>query len=175
PIRNQGNTEIQEPVKKEEGTTQNAGNESLKIGAINKIPKRASLDVLVALFITDLILYWVISIVNNEFATVFFWFVMIYIGIPCYLVDYIKTQRVSYVVERDKITINKGVIVKNSNTINFNLITNVAIRRNVFARATGLSNVFLITANAFAGGILILNRENAEWLKNYILNNRTKS
>jgi len=175
PIRNQGNTEIQELVKKEVETEENTENGSLKIGAINKIPKRASLDFVILFFIVDLFLYWIISWSNKVFATGTFWFVAVYIGIPWFLIYYIKMGRISYIIDKDKINISRGIIIKSSNTINYNLVTNVAVERNVFARIMGLSNVFLITANAFSGSVLILNKDNAEWLKNYILENRTKS
>ena len=65
--------------------------------------------------------------------------------------------------------------MKNSNTINYNLITNINIERSIGARIFGLSNVLLVTANAFSAAWITLKKNDAEWLKNFILNNRTKS
>lgn len=175
PVQNQGNTEIQGLVKKEAETGKNTESGLLKIGAINRIPKRASFDFVILFFIVDLFLYWIISWSSKVFAIGFFWSVAIYVGIPWFLIYYIKMRRISYVIEKDQITISRGIIIKSSNTINYNLVTNIAIERNVFCRIMGLSNVFLITANTFSGGVLLLNKDNAEWLKNYILNNRPKS
>ena len=168
PVQRQIN--IQDQVRKEPLVVANLGKTSLKIGAENKIPKRASLDTVIALFITDLILYWVISVVNKDFAAGFFWIVMIYVGIPVFLYRYINLQRITYVIESDKITINKGILMKNSNTINYNLITNINIERSIGARIFGLSNVLLVTANAFSAAWITLKKNDAEWL-----NNRTKS
>ena len=173
PVQHQIN--IQDQVKKEPLLVESLGKTTLKIGFENKVPKRASLDTIIALFITDLILYWVISIANKDFATGFFWFIIIYIGIPVFLYRYIKLQRISYVLESDKITINKGILMKNSNTINYNLITNINIERSIGARIFGLSNVLLVTANAFSAAWVTLKKDDAEWLKNYILEKRHRS
>ena len=87
----------------------------------------------------------------------------------------------SFIVSEHSITINSGVILRNSNTIDFSKIQNIDNMRGPLQMLFGLTNVNIWTASmnqiSFSnrgGGrsrpeaFLPLTKEDAEWLRNYI-------
>jgi membrane protein YdbS with pleckstrin-like domain len=153
---------------------QSSNKTEIKLGETNWLPKRIAIETLVAFFIVGLLFYWIFSGINKELATGFSWFIFVIFGLPATLIEYIKMRSISYIVNSDKITIKYGIITKSSNSINYKLITDIFIQRKILPRLFGLSYIRFITANAFYWSWLILNKDDAEWLKNFILNNRTK-
>ena len=110
--------------------------------------------------------------------------ILIFIGVPiafCYSLSYLN---VSFIVEEDKITINKGVIFKKSKTIAYRSIQNINILKGPLQGLAGISSINIWTASpgqksnrgnqdtpGKSDGSLLLNTTDATWLRNFVLNN----
>lgn len=99
---------------------------------------------------------------------------IIFFGIPFLIYFYLAYKNISFIVEENKITINRGVIAKKSTSIIFNSVQNVTIASNPIAKMFDLSVVRIWTASPgqnkekLPDGILCLATLDAEWLKNFI-------
>ena len=104
-----------------------------------KQPKLVSMDVLIAYSVIAILCYFLFSKFDNELlAEILTWIIIIF-ALLQFLINYIKNSFVSYVVDKNKITINRGVILKKLNSINFDSVTNITISRNIFDLLFGIS------------------------------------
>jgi len=105
--------------------------------------------------------------------------IVIFIGLPVSIYMLLLYRSISFIVEDGRITINSGIITKKSKVIPFNKIQNVNCVRGLLIRIFGLSVVNIWTASPSQininakkpDGVLILTVDDAEWLKNFIINN----
>ncbi|MDF1496972.1 MAG: PH domain-containing protein [Patescibacteria group bacterium] len=110
--------------------------------------------------------------------------ILIFIGIPIAICYAISHFNISYNVEEDKITINKGILFKKSKTIAYHSIQNINILKGPLQSLAGISSINIWTASpgqqlghhnhdtpGKADGSLLLNTTDANWLRDFILNN----
>lgn len=91
---------------------------------------------------------------------------------------------VNYIVGEKTLTINSGILIKKSKSIPFTSVQNINNDRGPVAMIFGVSKINIWTASPSQidikngtsknkpSGLLILRRDDAEWLKNYILGNK---
>ncbi len=133
--------------------------------------------ILIISFISFLIL---IPSSEKHFFSIFIPLV-IFIGTPFFIKDYIYYNFTNFFIENNKITINSGLINKKSNFIVFDKIQTIKIKAGLIARFFGLSKIEIWTSSPSqiiikdqkteneADGILFLKNEDARWLKSFIL------
>lgn len=97
------------------------------------------------------------------------------------LLDYAS---VSYIVSEKIITINSGILIKKSKSIPFDGVQNINNGRGLVAMIFGVSKINIWTASVGQihitngnsqnkpAGSLLIGRDDAEWLKDYILKNK---
>lgn len=135
-------------------------------------------------------LYWLSKIILLLLPFLFFppafLIIVIFLGLPASLYLLLYYNSFTFIIEDTKITINSGVVIKRSKSIPFNIIQNVENVRGIFHRIFGLSNINIWTSSpeqikAYKGstvhkpdGSLDLLIDDGEWLKNFILNRRSK-
>jgi len=103
-----------------------------------------------------------------------------FLGSPFLIYYLLKYHVINFVVNEDKITINKGIVIKRSSSISFDKVQNVETTRRILDTPFKLLLVKIWTASPeqinikirkskhkSAGELLIL-KEDAKWLKNYI-------
>jgi len=113
-----------------------------------------------------------------------FWILTMFIGIPLLIYFLLLYNSISFVVENDKITVNYGIIIKKSKSIPFNTIQSIENVRGIRHQIFGLSVIKIWTSSpeqirAHNGSTthkpdvsLDLIKENADWLKNFILSKK---
>ena len=112
-----------------------------------------------------------------------FLILLLFLGLPILIYLLIDINNVSFVVEEKKITINSGIIIKNSKSIPFANVHNVVISSGSVAKLFKVSRIDIWTASqsqtsASNGvehkpdGSLILKSEASIWLQKFILDNR---
>lgn len=100
---------------------------------------------------------------------------------PFYLYVFIKIKSISWIVDENKITINSGIITKESTSIPLINIQNANLNRGPFCSLFNLSNLNIWTASpnqihtergnstSSPSASLFLLTPDAEWLKNFLL------
>ena len=135
-------------------------------------------------------LYWLIKIflLLSPFLLFFpaFLILVIFFGFPFFLYLMLFYNSFTFVVEDNKITINSGIITKRSKSIPFSIIQDVDNVSGILHRVFGLSEVNIWTSSpeqvqVYKGstthkpeGSLDLIAEDGDWLKNFILDKRSK-
>lgn len=111
---------------------------------------------------------------------------LIFTGLPLFLYLLLYYNSFTFIVEDTRITLNSGVIIKHSKSIPFNIIQNVENVRGILHRVFGISKVNIWTSSpeqikAYKGstthkpdGSLDLIIKDGDWLKNFILDKRSK-
>lgn len=110
---------------------------------------------------------------------------LIIIGIPIFIIVMFEFDNWTYVLDENKIIINSGVIIKRSKAIPFDSVQNIDTVSGILRGMFGLATVRIWTASpgqinikpsnqSSAGdahkpdGLLILDKINAEWLRDFI-------
>jgi uncharacterized membrane protein YdbT with pleckstrin-like domain len=100
-------------------------------------------------------------------------------GLPITAFSLIHFKTKSFIVENDKITINKGVLTRTSKSIPFDRIQNVTCVSGLLMRLFGITKINIWTASHSQledgtsidpDGLLVLLKGDAEYLKNTITN-----
>lgn len=111
---------------------------------------------------------------------------IIFIGLPLYFYLSLYYNSFTFIVEENKITINSGTITKNSKAISFNMVQSIENAQGILYRMFGFFEVNIWTAspeqfNPYKGstthkpdGKLVLSVNDGEWLKNFILDKKSK-
>ena len=111
---------------------------------------------------------------------------IIFLGLPIYIYLWIDYNRTTFVVEDNKITLNWGIIEKYSKSVAFNNVQNITNARGILSQFLGLSKVNIWTSSPSQIEIrgkesenrpelfLQLEYSDGEWLKNFILDKRSK-
>ena len=96
----------------------------------------------------------------------------------------IKYSCINYIVSEKLITINSGILIKNSKSIPFDSVQNINNSKGLLAMIFGVSKINIWTAspaqiqinngNSYSNpsASLFLNHNDAEWLRDYILKNK---
>lgn len=146
-----------------------------------KIPWSARLYGLAWLFILLLVISLIFSLGGHgvdafNYAGRFMVFIAIWL-----LLDY---TCISFVVVEKMLTINSGILIKKSKSIPFDSVQNINNSRGLIAMIFGVSRVSIWTASPAQihinrgnsdnrpSGSLLLKHADADWLKDYILNNK---
>jgi len=115
-----------------------------------------------------------------------FWILTIFFGLPIFVYLLLFYNSFNFIVEDNKITINSGIIIKKSKSIPFSIIQNVENVRGLLHRIFSLSRVNIWTSSpeqikVYKGstthkpdGDLDLVVDDGEWLKNFILDKKSK-
>ncbi len=132
-------------------------------------------------FIVIVMISLTLSLISGSFFQIFSFF-LIFLGLPLTIYSLIHLNSISFVVEDDKITINYGIIVKHSNTIPYRNIQNILNRRSVSGQLFRVTTINIWTAapnqidshnERKPDGKLYLPTLDANWLKDFILNNNS--
>ena len=146
----------------------------------NKYPLNFYLVIFISTFIPILIFSFICMGMYKSFFTTLFSFLIIF-ELPIMIYYIFKFDSVSFVVNEDKITINKGVLIKRSNTITYDKIQNIECITGMLLGMCSVTRLDLWTSSPsqvvitkgtsqnIAQGVLFLNSIDADWLKNYIL------
>jgi len=100
--------------------------------------------------------------------------------VVAYLMILLRFSFTSFVVTRNEITIASGIINRRFKSISFDQVQDIDITINILKRLFGLGEINIWTASQSQtgsglpepGATLVLNPKDAEWLKNFILDNR---
>jgi len=153
----------------------------INLNISNKLPASIKWYWLAKIFL----LIFIISLPIFIFWKLIFLILLIFIGLPIFLYLLLYYNSFSFIINDNKITINSGVIIKNSKSIPFSTIQNVENVRRILHRVYGLSKVNIWTSSpeqirAYKGstthkpdGSLDLTSEDGDWLKNFILGKRS--
>jgi membrane protein YdbS with pleckstrin-like domain len=106
---------------------------------------------------------------------------LIFLGVPLWLIVCVKINKMSFITDNDQVTINSGVIFRHSNSIPFSRIQNIVCSTGPLLSLLHLRLFKIWTASPAQAvikmgrsenspsGTLILVENDAEWLKNFIL------
>jgi len=152
-----------------------------------KLPKKLRWLVLVQLLLLALVISFPVALFGGGSAGVgVFIFFTVWIVLPIWLYKVASFNCISFTVTDGVLTINSGIIVKHSNTISFAQIQNITNTKGPITGWFGLSKLSVWTASPAQvrvqkgttehrpTGMLWLKTANAEWMKNFILDNRAK-
>jgi len=108
--------------------------------------------------------------------------IFVFIILPAIIWIYFDYKSRSFIVESNRITINSGILIKRSKLIPFDKIQNIENFKGLLLRICGISKLYIWTASPQqiqisrkktsyrSDGILVLDVDDSEWLKNFILN-----
>jgi uncharacterized membrane protein YdbT with pleckstrin-like domain len=116
------------------------------------------------------------SIMDLSWGIAAFWLYSLFIIIPGLVYLRIYSCYFYFTVSAGNLTITSGIFTKRSKSINFDAVQNVENEQGLIQRAFKLATTSIWTASPQQGPQgrnapdiqLILNAEDAEWLKNYI-------
>ena len=159
----------------------------LKLQTTYKLPNKVYLAVLVRLILLILAISFVFYIPFNKsmpFSNLFIIFGVL-IGIPSFLITSLKVSSYSFILNENSITINSGIIIKQSKSIPFNTVQNVSCKAGPVLAQFNLSSVEIWTASpsqitirngrseTSPTNVLTLEKDDAHWLKDLITNTNT--
>ena len=154
----------------------------INLNTPTKLPSKIKIYWLVKV----IILVFIISLPIFIFWRPIIWILIIFIGLPLYFYLLLFYNSFNFIVEDNKITLNSGVIIKKSKSIPYAIIQNIENVRGLLHRIFGLSRVNIWTSSpeqikAYKGstthkpdGDLDLIIDDGEWLKNFILDKKSK-
>lgn len=142
--------------------------------------------IIILIFFISLIFSFPFMFLTENALSNLFKILLIVIGLPLFLYLLLYYNSFKFIIEDTKITINSGVIIKNSKSISFNIVQNVENVRGILHRVFGISKVNIWTSSpeqirAYKGstthkpdGSLDLIIKDGDWLKNFILSKHSK-
>lgn len=146
-----------------------------------KMPKKVLFAYIVKIILLVFFLSFPLMFLNLKI-----WLLMIMIltffMILAFISLYLDYYFFSFMVSENTITINRGMIIKRSKSIPFDKVQNVSTVSGIIARLFGLAAIKIWTTSpsqiigitkerefeAAPDGRLVLEKEDAEWLKNFI-------
>ena len=161
----------------------------LKLQTTYKLPKKTYLVALTRLVLLLLGISFVFYIPFGKsmpFTNLFIIFGVL-LGIPAFLITALKIASASFLINENSITINSGIVIKQSKSIPFNTVQNVSCKAGPVLAQFNLSSVEIWTASpsqitmrngrseASPTSVLTLEKEDAHWLKDLITNSKTNT
>ncbi len=101
----------------------------------------------------------------------------LFLGMPMIIYYLLAYEFATFVIEENRITINYGIIIKNSTTVSYKNVQSVKNKRGILAQVFGISDFKAWTASPEKINTrdsqkedisLYLLREDADWLKEFI-------
>ena len=153
-------------------------NRKIELNKQHKLPKQFLSYNLFKLFCAGFFIALAFSIIGYNFIYIFL-STEIFLLILGYLLFKIKWNFIFFSIGENKITKKHGIITKKEKSISFRNIQNVEVNRGPLQDAFGISDLEIWTASPEQSsnkkvGLkpdldLILTKENASWLRNFIL------
>lgn len=159
----------------------------LKLQTTYKLPNKTylvSLTRLVLLVLGISLVFYIPFNKSMPFSNLFIIFGVL-IGIPAFLITALKILSISFLVNENSITINSGIIIRQSKSIPFNTVQNVSCKEGPVLSQFNLSSVEIWTSSpsqitirngrseSNPTSVLTLEKDDAHWLKDLITNNKT--
>lgn len=156
----------------------------IKLGEINKQPEAVGWYVftkIILLLSAPTLPVLIIADGHWWFAT---WLtIMIPVGIPMLIWGLLRCSAVRFMVDTNKIEINWGIIMKKTRTILIKAVQNVKIEKGILPNLFGVWIVNIWTASQSQNtndrknpnkpdGLLILTKEDSEWLSDFIASSK---
>jgi uncharacterized membrane protein YdbT with pleckstrin-like domain len=116
------------------------------------------------------------SLISGSFFDSFL-VLFLFFGMPLIIYYLLAYEFVTFVIEENRITINYGIIIKNSTTVSYKNVQSVKNRRGILAQIFGISDLKAWTASPEKINVrdsrkedisLYLLRKDADWLKEFI-------
>jgi uncharacterized membrane protein YdbT with pleckstrin-like domain len=160
----------------------------MDLNLINRLPLRVKWYFLVKIIIAIIIISWTFSFPfgNESYFLAFFVPSFILIGLPIFLSVYLSECKfLSFIVHDTNITIDSGVLTKQSKSISFDKIQNIENTSGILSRIFNLSEIKIWTSSPEQihiskdgtthrpTGMLLLDSIDAKWLKNFILSKQS--
>lgn len=157
----------------------------IKLGENNELSNKVYWYSLTRSFLILLIIALSFGILTGDPQNIFLMFVLLFtlLGIPILLIIFLKYKKITFIVENNSLTISSGILKKHSNLIPFSNIQNIESTSGPLLRLFQLDCVKIWTAASPQSGKvnkklspgeeLILENENARWLKKFISNDGT--
>ncbi len=156
----------------------------IKVGETNKLPAKAGwykilkLVLPLLLLSTPLIFLWSFTVWFS-----FFWVAVLILVLPMSIWILLDTKANTFTVDKNKIEVNWGIILKKSRTIMIKAIQNVKIEKGILASMCGVWIVSIWTSSPsqdrngkeesnHPDGLLILAKDDAHWLNEFIAGNK---
>lgn len=159
----------------------------LKLQTTYKLPNKTYLAVLTRLVLLLLgisLVFYIPFSKSMPFINLFIIFGVIF-GIPAFLIAALKISSASFLINENSITINSGIVIKQSKSIPFNTVQNVSCKAGPVLAQFNLSSVEIWTtspsqltirngrSDASPTSVLTLEKDDARWLKDLITNSKT--
>lgn len=159
----------------------------LKLQTTYKLPNKTylvSLTRLVLLILTISLVFYIPFNKSMPFSNLFIIFGVL-IGIPAFLLTALRILSASFMISENSITINSGIIIRQSKSIPFNTVQNVSCKAGPVLAQFNLSSVEIWTSSpsqitvrngrseASPTSVLTLEKDDANWLKDLITNKST--
>jgi uncharacterized membrane protein YdbT with pleckstrin-like domain len=147
-----------------------------------KLPGILKWYVLTILILFSLLFSAPFALQNNNAWRSIFITLFIFIVLPIWIYMTIQYKFISFTLDKNTLTKNYGILIKQSKSITFDKIQNVNIVKGLISGLFGLSEINIWTASPSQIGTnkngkvenkpdctLLLKSEDTEWLKNYVL------
>lgn len=113
---------------------------------VNHLPMAVRFYQLIFLLIIVLIISLPFSPLWGSYTGALKFFIFLFL-IPLFIFCLFTDHAVSFIIDDQKITINRGIIFKNIKIIPFNNIQNINIKKGLLLRMFGLANIEIWTAS----------------------------
>jgi len=152
----------------------------INLNISNELPKKLKWYALIKVVLGVFLVSFPFLLFNSDvWFSVFM--ILIFVSMPVFLYTLFYYSFISFVVEKNKLTINSGIIIKKSKSIAFDKVQNISNVRGLLCRLFGLSLFKIWTASPSQikignekteirpDGALWLDYSDSEWLRNFIL------
>jgi len=147
----------------------------LKLGSRHKMPSIVRWYLVIRILFPIFFLSIALSLVSIPFSILFLFF-----GILLIIYGLLAYEFIDFVIEKNRVTVNYGIIIKHSTTISFDNIQSVKNKRGILEQILGISNLKAWTASPEKINVedrrkedidLYLLKKDADWLKEFIHEN----
>jgi len=152
----------------------------IPLNASIKLPSRVKWYALLKLIVILFLISLPVLLFSSGAWFIFLCILLALLGVPIGTYLLLSISKISFLIDKDKITLDSGILSKKSKTITFDKVQNVDSRRSILARMFGLAKISVWTASPSqievrkgnsvnkADLSLYLVKDEARWLKEFI-------
>lgn len=157
----------------------------IKENELTKLPSNANLYKIIKIALLLSIITLPILLIGSYHTWFLLWCTLIIlIGIPFSIFVWLDNRATTFIVDKNKIEISWGIIMKKTRTILIKAVQNVKIEKGILPNLFGVWIINIWTASPSQNvsnnteqenrpdGLLILTKEDSKWLSDFIANNK---
>lgn len=157
----------------------------IKENNINKLPPNTNTYKIIKIILLLSVVSLPVLFVGSTNSWFSLWYtLLIFIGIPISIWAWLDNRATTFTINKNKIEINWGILIKKTRTILIKAVQNVKIEKGILSHLCGVWIVSIWTASPSQhninnakqenrpDGLLILTKEDSKWLNDFIASNK---